>query len=67
MSKNLEENSEYEDAVAQAHKQLIMYIRNDLLPHLDVLPSRDLVSKLENSLKSLGIAHVQLSTKKQIC
>ncbi|KAL7394267.1 hypothetical protein ABVT39_023259 [Epinephelus coioides] len=64
---DLEEHSEYEKAVEQAYEQLFMYIRNDLLPHPDVIPLRDLTSKLEDSLKSLGIAQIKPSTKKNNC
>jgi len=57
---------QYEAAEKHSYSELFRYIRNELFPNPEVLPLRDLTSKLVTCMNSCGISQVKDSTKKHL-
>ena len=69
-SKSREESedaeNQYEVAEKKAYEELFSYIRNELFPNPEVLRMTNLSSRLQSSMKSLGVSQIKDSTKKNI-
>ena len=60
------QNAEYEKVERGAYEELYMYIRNNFLANQEIVPMTYFTSRLENSMISLGINQIRLSTKKHV-
>lgn len=57
---------QYEVAEKKAYEELFSYIRNELFPNPEVIPMTNLASRLQSSMKSLGVSQIKDSTKKHL-
>lgn len=57
---------QYEVAEKKSYEELFSYIRNELFPNPEVLAMTNLSSRLQSSMKSLGVGQIKDSTKKNL-